>query len=107
MLEAKLETSKKQFEQLSVIHRKCRSQKERVSVGIQTLADDDNDVVQQNSEILMLEAEFETLKKQFEQLSDVHSKCSSQKEGVSVGIQTLADDDNDDVEVVTLAFIII
>ena len=36
MLKDKLEASKKQFEQLSGIHSKCRSQKEKVSVGIQT-----------------------------------------------------------------------
>ena len=48
----------------------------------------DQKCVQQNSEILMLEAELQTSKKQFEQLSGIHSKCRSQIEKVSVGIQT-------------------
>ena len=48
----------------------------------------DQKCVQQNSEILMLEAKLQTLKKQFEQLSGIHSKCRSQKEKISVDIQT-------------------
>ena len=48
----------------------------------------DQKVVEQNSKILMLEANLQTLKKNFEQLSGIHSKCRNQKEKVSVGIQT-------------------
>ena len=44
-------------------------------------------VVQQESEILMLEAKLDEYKKDFEQLSSIHRKCSSQKEKISVGIQ--------------------
>ena len=40
MLQAELETSKKRFEQLSGIHSKCRSYKEKVSVGHHTSTDD-------------------------------------------------------------------
>ena len=48
----------------------------------------DQKCVQQESKIFMLEANLQTVKKQFEQLSGIHSKCKSQKEKVSVGIQT-------------------
>ena len=36
----------------------------------------------------MRNAELGILKKQFEQLRSIHHKCKSQKEKVSVGIQT-------------------
>ena len=48
----------------------------------------DQKLVQQDSEILLLKTEVGTLKKRFEQLRGIHSKCKSQKEKVSVGIQT-------------------
>ena len=54
-----------------------------------------------NSENLILKAELATLKKNFEQLSGIHSKCRSQKEKVSVGIQTSTDDE------VTLIFVFV
>ena len=60
----------------------------------------DQKVVQQHSEILMLKAELEACKKDFEQLSGIHRKCRSQKEKVSVGIQTSTDNE------VTVTFII-
>ena len=41
ILKAELVTLKKKFEQLSGIHRKCRSQNEKVSVGIKTSTDDE------------------------------------------------------------------
>ena len=40
MLKTELEIYKKNFEQLSGIHNKCRSQKEKVSVAIQTSDDE-------------------------------------------------------------------
>ena len=54
-----------------------------------------------NSENMILKAELATLKKQFEQLSGIHRKCRSQKEKVSVGIQTSTDDE------VTLIFVFV
>ena len=41
-----------------------------------------------NSELSVQKAKYKNLKKEFEQLSSIHSKCRSQKEKVSVGIQT-------------------
>ena len=41
MLETRLETVKKQLDQLSAIHMKCRIPKENISVGTQTLTDDE------------------------------------------------------------------
>ena len=53
----------------------------------------DQKVVQQNSEMLMLKAKLDTLKKQFEQLSVIHSKCRSHQEKSSISSQTLTDDE--------------
>ena len=53
----------------------------------------DQKAVQQHSKILMLETKLKALKNDFERLSVIHSKCRSQKEKVSVGIQTLTDDE--------------
>ena len=53
----------------------------------------DQKVVQQNSENLILKAELESCKKKFEQLSDIHRKCKSQKEKASGAIQTSTDDE--------------
>ena len=50
-------------------------------------------VVQQDSEILMLEDKLAAYKKDFEQLSEIHRKCNSEKEKISIGIQTLSDDE--------------
>ena len=41
VLKAELRTLKKQFERLSSIHRRCRSQKKKDFVGTQTLTDDE------------------------------------------------------------------
>lgn len=40
----------------------------------------------------MLEAKFETLKKTFQRLSGIHSKCKSQQEKATVSTQTLDDE---------------
>ena len=53
----------------------------------------DQQVAQLNSDNLILKAELGTSKKKFEQLSDIHSKCRSQKEKISVGIQPSTDDE--------------
>ena len=53
----------------------------------------DQKVAQLNSENLILKAELETLKQKFEQLSGIHRKCRSQKEKVSVGVQTLTENE--------------
>ena len=45
----------------------------------------DQKVALQNSEILMLEAKFETLQKKFEQLRSIHRKRTSKKKKDSVG----------------------
>ena len=52
-----------------------------------------NVVQQQISEISILKAELETSKENFKQLSDIHSKCRSQKEKASVAISTSTDDE--------------
>ena len=53
----------------------------------------DQQVAQLNSENLILKAELETLQQKFEQLSSIHRKCRSQKEKVSVGVQTLTENE--------------
>ena len=53
----------------------------------------DQQVAQLNSENFILKAELETLKQKFEQLSGIHRKCRSQKEKVSVGVQTLTENE--------------
>ena len=53
----------------------------------------DQKVAQLNSENLILKAELETLKQKFEQLNGIHRKCRSQKEKVSVGVQTLTENE--------------
>ena len=40
----------------------------------------------------MLETKFETLKKTFQRLSGIHSKCKSQQEKATVSTQTLDDE---------------
>ena len=47
---------------------------------------DSQKVFEKNSELLILEAQYEKVKKEFEQLSSIHRKCRSQKEKVSVDI---------------------
>ena len=39
----------------------------------------DQRLVQQTSEIMLLKAELETLRKEHEQLTDIHSKCEGQR----------------------------
>ena len=39
----------------------------------------DQTIMQQTSEIMLLKAEFETLRKDHEQLIDIHSKCEGQR----------------------------
>ena len=46
---------------------------------------------------MILKAELETYKKKFEQLSDIHRKCRSQKEKASGAIPTSTDDEDDEV----------
>ena len=46
-------------------------------------------IAQLDSENLILQTELGTLKDNFKQLSSIHSKCRSQKEKISVGVQTL------------------
>ena len=53
----------------------------------------DQQVAQLNSDNLILKAELGTSKKKFEQLIGIHSKCRSQKEKISVAIQTSTDDE--------------
>ena len=49
----------------------------------------DQKVLQQESELMMLKKELETIKKQHQQLTDIHSKCKSQKENSrSISVQT-------------------
>ena len=38
----------------------------------------DHGIKQQTSEIILLKAELETLRKKYEQLIDIHSKCEGQ-----------------------------
>ena len=49
---------------------------------------DSQKAVEKNSELLILKAQYEKIKKEFEQLSSIHRKCRSQKEKVSVDIKT-------------------
>ena len=46
---------------------------------------------------MILKAELEIYKKKFEQLSDIHRKCRSQKEKASGAISTSTDDEDDEV----------
>ena len=45
-------------------------------------------IVQQSSEIWMLNAELKALRKEHEQLLGIHSKCKSQEHRISAAIQT-------------------
>ena len=47
----------------------------------------DSRISQQNSEIMVLKAELESLKKKHKQLIDIHSRYKSQRK-ISVSIQT-------------------
>lgn len=49
----------------------------------------DNKAEQQKSEIMMLKSELNTLKKEHKQLIDIHSRCKSQKEKISIAVQTV------------------
>ena len=66
---------------VTYVHMDIMYMQERLSSLNQT-------VVQQSSEILMLNDKYEKLKKDREQLIDDHSKCKSQKDGNSVAIPT-------------------
>ena len=48
----------------------------------------DQRIVQQSSEICMLNAELKALRKEHEQLLGIHSKCKSQEDRISAAIQT-------------------
>ena len=48
----------------------------------------DQKVVQQNSEIMMLNTKLETLRMTHKKLIDIHSKCHSQRNRFSVATQT-------------------
>ena len=47
----------------------------------------DSRILQQSSEIMILKAELESLKKKHKQLTDIHSRHKSQRK-ISVSIQT-------------------
>ena len=48
----------------------------------------DQKIAQQSSEILVLKAELEILRKTHQQLISIHNKCKNQKDKISVAIQT-------------------